>query len=164
MDADLRKALILSDNDGLARAIELYLGKVKPMADGRWRIIRLAGLQNGRVDLIVLALSSPTSDPLLALIRASLLERVGQVPLLIISDRPFHSDPDAKIFYLEFPFDADRFSAQIDRVCQVVDCSHDVEMVPSSGERPAPGHPSTRAAVTGGPSWSPVDGGVEREA
>ena len=106
-----KTVLILSDNDGLSRAIALNLNS---QLDAK--IIRLAPgslrqqenqVEIGDCDLMVVAMSSPTSEPLLALARASLTEWVGQVPLLIISDRPFESEPDDRIVHLDFPFDVD---------------------------------------------------------
>jgi hypothetical protein len=54
--------------------------------------------------MVILALSSPTHEPLVVLSRANLVGLIGQVPLLIISDRPFRSHPAELIFHLDFPF------------------------------------------------------------
>ena len=61
----------------------------------------------GDLDLLVLAISSPSKEPIVELARASLVERIGRVPLLIISDRPFHSEPGEPIVHLDFPFSID---------------------------------------------------------
>ena len=106
-----KRVLVLSDNDRLSRAIELNLNNRMEV-----KVIRLAPRSSaqrrsqteaGDFDLIVVAMSSPTSEPVVALARASLAGRIGQVPLLIISDRPFNPDPDDQIAHLDFPFGAD---------------------------------------------------------
>jgi hypothetical protein len=71
---------------------------------------------NSGVDLIVLGMSSPASEPVVALSRASLVGCVGQIPLLIISNRPF--EPEDRIVHLDFPFDIDDFDATVTRLLQ----------------------------------------------
>ena len=123
MGADLagKRVLVLSDNDILSRAIELNLKQ------SHLKIVRLAlsspgqpGSQAevGDFDLIVIAMSSPTNEPIVALARASLAGRIGQVPLLIISDRPFYSDPDDQIIHLDFPFDIDGLHDKVKEILQ----------------------------------------------
>ena len=131
MGADLagKRVLVLSDHDGLSRALELSLRR------NHLEVVRLAlsspgqrcpapvegrGSQAevGEFDLIVVAMSSPTSEPVVALARASLAGQIGQVPLLIISDRPFHCDPDDQIIHLNFPFDIDGLHNKVKEVLQ----------------------------------------------
>jgi len=77
---------------------------------GQWESVA----KTGNCDLIVVAMrSSFASEPVVALARASLAQRIGQVPLLIISDRPFDSAPDVRIFHLGFPFGADELCAKV---------------------------------------------------
>jgi hypothetical protein len=57
---------------------------------------------------MIVAMSSHTSEPVVTLARASLAGSIGQIPLLIISDRPFDSAPDDRITHLDFPFDIER--------------------------------------------------------
>ena len=130
MGADLagKRVLVLSDNDGLSRAIGLNLKHshlevvrlVPSSPRQRCPEERRTGSQAavGDVDLIVVAMSSPTSEPVVALARASLAGRIGQVPLLIISDRPFHSDPDDQIIHLDFPFDIDGLRDKVQEILQ----------------------------------------------
>jgi hypothetical protein len=108
MSTSQKKVIVVSDNDGLARAIHLNL-KAHFEAD----VVLIAPdlsddkenlTSAGDCDLIIVATSSPTSEPVVALAKASLTDRVGHVPLLIISDRPFDSDLDARIVHLDFPF------------------------------------------------------------
>ncbi|MDY6875020.1 MAG: hypothetical protein SWK90_02285 [Chloroflexota bacterium] len=117
--ADLanKTILVLSDNDGLSRAIELNLSKrlgveIARLTPGSLKQ-RRRQTENGDFDLIVLAVSLPASEPVVALARASLADRIGRVPLLIISDRPFDSDPDDRITHLYFPFDIDRLHNKV---------------------------------------------------
>jgi len=112
MSPDLagKRVLVLSDNNGLSRVIEFSLEndglKVIRFVSGSWQ---QGGEQAevGHVDLMIVAMISPTSEPEVALARASVAEQVGQVPLLIISDRPVHSDPEDQIVHLDFPFEID---------------------------------------------------------
>jgi hypothetical protein len=147
MGADLagKRVLVLSDNDGLSRAIKLNLersdlevvklalnspGQQRPelrpepnrrAVEGRCpEPVKGRGNQAemGDFDLIVVAMSSSTSEPIVALARASLAGRIGQVPLLIISDRPFHSEPDDQIAHLDFPFDIDGLYDKVKDILQ----------------------------------------------
>jgi hypothetical protein len=112
-DLEGKKALIISDNGGLARVVELNLRirlgmevlKYDPDLSGQDRYDDL--------DLLVLAISSPSREPILELARASLVERIGQVSLLIISDRPFQSEPDEDIVHLDFPFTIDALESKV---------------------------------------------------
>jgi len=110
MCADLtgKRVLVLSDHNELSSAIELnlssFLGtevvKLAPSPPDR-----RSPAGNGNFDLIVVAMSSSLSEAVVLLSQSSLVERIGQVPLLIISDRPFYADLDNQVFHLDFPFD-----------------------------------------------------------
>jgi DNA-binding response OmpR family regulator len=123
VSADLagKRVLVLSDNDRLSKAIELNLKY------SHLEVIRLALSSQGHeesqteigdFDLIVMAMSSSTSEPIVTLAKASLVGRIGQVPLLIISDRPFHSDPDNRVIHLNFPFDIDGLHDKVKEILQ----------------------------------------------
>jgi DNA-binding response OmpR family regulator len=123
VSADLagKRVLVLSDNDRLSRAIELNLKY------SHLEVMRLALSSQGQeesqteigdFDLIVMAMSSSTSEPIVTLARASLVGQIGQVPLLIISDRPFHSDPDDQVIHLNFPFDIDGLHDKVKEILQ----------------------------------------------
>ena len=107
-----KRVLILSDNEGLSRAIALNLdsclevktARLEPKSQRHWR----PQTDSDNFDLMIVAMSSPTSEPVVTLARASLAAQVGRVPLLIISDRPFDSTPEDQITHLDFPFDIDR--------------------------------------------------------
>ena len=108
MNTPQKTVFVVSDSDGLARAIDLNLRDsfeintvlTMPHTSPSGRNPVAAG----DCDLIIVATSSPTSEPVVALAKASLVGRIGQVPLLIISDRPFDSDVDEQIAHLDFPF------------------------------------------------------------
>jgi len=117
-----KRVLVLSDNDGLSRAIELNLDSHLEL-----EIVRMAAsslerrgsqAENGDFDLIVLAVSSPASEPVVALARASLADQIGQVPLLIVSERPFESGPGDLIVHLDFPFDIDGLNDKVKEILQ----------------------------------------------
>lgn len=56
--------------------------------------------------LIVLALSKTVNEPVVILARLRIAHLIGAIPLLIISDRPFTTDGERRIFHLPFPFGA----------------------------------------------------------
>ncbi len=123
MSAELagKRVLVLSDNNALFRAIEFSLENkglqvVKSVSSSSEQKREQPKVRD--VDLIVVAMSSPTSEPVVALSRASLIEQVGQIPLLIISDRPFHSDSDDHITHLSFPFDIDGLDTKVEEILQ----------------------------------------------
>ena len=58
-------------------------------------------------DLIIVAGSSPCSEPVVSLSRAALTEHIGRTPILIISDRAFEADREDLIYHLDFPFQPD---------------------------------------------------------
>jgi hypothetical protein len=132
-----KRVLVLSDNDGLSRAIELNLERShlevvkfalsspRPRYPEHTSSRACRGVEGwesqnevGDFDLIVVAMSSPASEPVVALYRASLVGQIGQVPLLIISDRPFQSDPGDRIIHLDFPFDIDGLHDKVEKILQ----------------------------------------------
>lgn len=110
-----KRALVLCDNNFLFDVIESNLTHIKVKAD--WLKICSQSDQkpdqkteiyskNGRPDLIVVAISSAHSEPLVALFHAALIGQIGRVPLLIISDRKFEPCLEGQIFHLDFPFES----------------------------------------------------------
>jgi hypothetical protein len=131
-----KKTVVVSDSDLLFQAIELNLrsGLGVKIVD---QAARETETRAGQVDLIVVALSSPASEPVVALAEASLVEWIGQVPLLIISDRPFSVQAGAKILHLEFPFTPDELQDKVREILQEESChTHS-----TSQRRPAASHP-----------------------
>ena len=122
IDSVRKKVLVLSDNDGLSRVIRLNLNScmdveiVRFRPDSQDKQVVQAG--NGDFDLLVVAMSSPTSEPIVALSRSSLASQIGRIPLLIIFDRPFNSDPEDRIVHLDFPFDIDKLCRKVQDMLQ----------------------------------------------
>jgi hypothetical protein len=100
-----KRIVVLGDRQILAEAITLTLRKllkveiVERTADALVHQEKVKDL-----DLIVLASSSPVTEPPQAIARASLGDALGCVSLLVICDRPFDADPEQEIYHLDFPF------------------------------------------------------------
>ncbi len=109
-------ALVLCDNELLFHVIATNLTKIhvkaKPWLNGHAEISE----DVGTFDLIVIAFSAPTGEPLVSLFKAALTEAIGKIPLLIISDRRFDSTPAGQIFHLEFPFNAMELRRTVQRL------------------------------------------------
>lgn len=113
--------IVVSDHEGLGRAVEINLacldgvqvlglivgdsGVQRTHGDGGgdWDRARQAAQSS---DLLVVAKGSPWDGPLVAMARVGLLDCVGRVPLLIISDGPYRSVPEIQISHLDYPFEA----------------------------------------------------------
>jgi DNA-binding NarL/FixJ family response regulator len=129
-NATRKHIIVVSDSDRLSRAIRVNLERRLGA-----QIVSInsyaARLRDSRdpdgCDLVIVALSSPASEPIVVLSRASLASRVGQVPLLIISDHPFDPDPECQIQHLDFPF-------SVDQLCYAVSATLSLECAPL--ERP----------------------------
>lgn len=111
--------LVISDSDRLSRAVKVNLerrfgAQIVSVSGHAGRAHDSHDLEN--CDLIVVALGSSTSEPLVVLAKAALASRVGQIPLLIISDRPFEPDPEYHILHLDFPFDADQLYDAVNKI------------------------------------------------
>lgn len=68
------------------------------------------------LQLVVLALSNSSSEPVVILDQLGLTGIVGTVPLLIISDRPFQAGFGRRIFHMPFPFRATTLRQVVDAV------------------------------------------------
>ncbi len=103
----VKKIVVLSDDDKLARAVQIGLQKlglvIRPGVDGQ-------AAEALDPALIVIALSSPTGEPSVLLARAELGVYLGRVPVLIISDRPFLPEPARRMAHLSFPFSSEVLS------------------------------------------------------
>ncbi len=97
--------LVVSDRTTLARVI---VANLPP----RWpsRLVVLTDwqtpqpLEPANWPLIILAVSQPDSEPLIILQQTGLLRCLGLTPTLIISDRPFRSTPEGRLWHLTYPF------------------------------------------------------------
>jgi len=106
---ETKKVLVVSDGDRLFEVIKINLEKIPVAVD------RIENASNGnghrlsnveQYNLIVVASGSSTSEPVVSLFNASLTKQIGQIPLLIISDRQFDANESGQIFHLDFPFNA----------------------------------------------------------
>ncbi len=115
-----KTVLILCDYDALYAAIELQLSRLLEARLVRYETpvaVRSADRRpTSEFDLVIVASVSPTADPVLMLRRASLADRVGKTPVLVISEHPSRSESDDKITYLNFPFDIDQLSGTVRQI------------------------------------------------
>jgi hypothetical protein len=113
-----KKLLVLSDNQEIALAIESILGEQVDVSS--W-VLDLLGSRKSLVepdafDLIMVVLSEYTSEPVVALARASLGHVLNRVPMLIVSDKFFKSSADTRIVHMDFPFTAQQLQTQVDEM------------------------------------------------
>jgi len=113
---------VLCDYDALFSAIELKLSALPQVHVIRFESSPDRRPANGHATdefgLIIVAPIPPISDPMSMLSRTSLIDRVGQVPVLVISEQPTRPQSDDKITYLNFPFDMDDLT---DTVAEILD-------------------------------------------
>jgi len=105
MNPPRSQVLVWSDDDFLYEIIEANLRCLHLLAK---RAEPEATAQDFPFTLLIMALSSPNSEPVVALGQAALGGLLGHIPLLIISDRPFKAAPTNLIYHLEFPFNAEK--------------------------------------------------------
>lgn len=110
--------ILLSDSYRMAGICDSYLSS-------RFRVAAYLVSQSKRPNidlhhnsLIVLALSSPSSDPVIVLLKAELVGYISQVPILIISRHPFESQPDELIWHLGLPLNRQGLYECIDRIIE----------------------------------------------
>ena len=110
-DVTRRRILVLSDNDKLSKAITWNLEQISGQEVVRQISDSTQGtgsqLTADNFDLVVVAVSAADSEPIVTLAKASAAQFVDKIPVLIVSDRPFRPDPDARITHLDFPFEPD---------------------------------------------------------
>jgi hypothetical protein len=108
-----KRAAVLSDSELLCTAIKANLNSGLQL--------EVAGAQSGgegqppggSLDLIIVALSATSGEPVVALARAGLAGCIGQVPVLIISERSFEAQPEERIAHVPFPFHPDELRAAV---------------------------------------------------
>ena len=117
-----KRALVLCDNNLLFDVIKLNLEKVCVTVTRCEREASANRIEEQRevddFDLIVVAISSSTGEPVVTLFNASLTEQIGHIPLLIISDRKFDPNYEGQIFHLAFPFDANELRRKVQTVLE----------------------------------------------
>jgi hypothetical protein len=115
--ATKNRAVVLSDNDKLVLVIQSALKNYPGL-----EVVRLAlgdarqpgsPIPVGDCQLIIVAAISPTSEPIAMLAQAALVEQIGRIPLLIISDRSFLINPGHQIAHLDFPFRVNELPAKV---------------------------------------------------
>ena len=110
-DVMSKEVYVLCDHDALYTAIELKLSGLPQVHVLRRESNPATQPDKERPaaesDLIIVAPVPPVSDPMSILSKAALLNCVGEVPVLIISEQPSRPESDDRITYLNFPFDMD---------------------------------------------------------
>jgi hypothetical protein len=104
--------LVLSDSELLFNIIwanlrqsHLKIYRCNP-TEGAIRALPKNGhSKNTKIDLIIVANSSRSTEPVVTLAEAALAAQIGHIPLLIISDRNFVVSQKQQIFHLDFPFE-----------------------------------------------------------
>jgi len=119
MAADTKQVAILSDNDSLARVVELNLSRYPEVQSAKLASRSSAG-PDGQIstrgfDLIVLAIGRLTTDPGAILARIS-PGQARRASLLIISSEPTWLDWHGEVYFLSFPFSATAFHHQIQEI------------------------------------------------
>jgi len=113
-----KRVLVFSDSDGLSKAIELQLKsrllEVVRLTLSYPQQCRLLASQTD-FDLIVLALSSPTNEPLAAFTQVALDGRIGRVPILLISAANSFL-PGEQVVSMGFPFEIDELYSQVEEM------------------------------------------------
>jgi hypothetical protein len=124
-DVISKQVHVLCDYDALYAAIELKLSSLPQV-----QVVRFGSDSTDRADnaglagdLIIVAPVPPINDPMSILSKASLLNQVGQVPVLIISEQPSRPESDDRITYLNFPFDMDDLSCTVVDILEQRSCS-----------------------------------------
>ena len=101
-----KRILLLSDNANVAKLINhitapdiLIERFLLNLPDQPANVIRAKGCA-----LIILALSVYAHEPIIVLAKTALLGVVGHIPILIISVKPFKSDPTIQVIHMDLPF------------------------------------------------------------
>jgi hypothetical protein len=116
--SEARNILILGDDARVLKVVQAALPPEYRATHAQADCIgrRTSLFRMGDFDLIVLALSSYASEPIVALGHALVSIEFGRVPILIASDRPFLSDETNCVFYTGFPFTAEQLCACVRRI------------------------------------------------
>ena len=111
-----KRILVICDNPKLYKAVQLNLQDHWPVCQMALHSSPQPTYRAEGFSLIILALSSPASEPVVALTRAALVHFIGRIPLLIISDRPFRPSPEDRITHLDFPFSSETLYHQVQEI------------------------------------------------
>jgi hypothetical protein len=113
-----KQVAILSDNDSLARVVELNLSRYPDVQSAKLATpsARPDGqISTGGFDLVVLAIGRLTTDPGAILARIS-PSQARRTSLLIISSEPTWLDWNGEVYFLSFPFSATAFHHQVQEI------------------------------------------------
>jgi len=115
-----KKVHVLCDHDALFAAIELKLSSLPQVHVVRLVPDAFPPLSNRcpslESALIIVAPVPPIHDAMSVLSRAALLDCVGRVPVLIISEQPSRPESADRITYLNFPFDMDDLNSTVAKI------------------------------------------------
>ena len=118
-----KRILVVSDDKRLSRAIELNLDnrlEVDIVVGATGPLEQATGwTKNGDLDLIVVAASSPSSEPVVTLARARLAHHIGRIPILLISDKPVAPALDTKIDHLGYPFGINELCEAVKEILRI---------------------------------------------
>lgn len=98
-----KSVLALSDSELLLRVIEINLDcQVQGVALDTGEPVPRAG----EFDLVIVAISAASNDPVTILQRVDVIERIKSIPTLVICHQPIDLQLDDQISHLPFPFDS----------------------------------------------------------
>jgi hypothetical protein len=110
-----KRVAVVGDSDLVCKAIKLALHKRLKLSTGEPD--RCGADHPGDAalgwDLIVVAVTSDSAEPIAELAEAGLIDWISRVPLLIISPRPFGPSEEFRIAHLRFPFDPDQLCDRV---------------------------------------------------
>ncbi len=122
MHTDLmsKRVLILCDHDALYAVIELQLSSLPEAQaiwiESGWPQGQLDQFLQDNFDLMIVASISPAKDPIALLSKMPLPVRVGDAPVLVISEQPSRPESEDQITYLNFPFDIDQLTHTVRKI------------------------------------------------
>jgi riboflavin biosynthesis pyrimidine reductase len=118
MVAAIKQVAIFSDNDSLARIIELNMSHYPNVQSTKLTSPSArpdSQISTENFDLVVLAIGRLATDPATMLARIA-PSQARRVPLLIISSEPVRADWDGEVYTLSFPFSAYDLHRQIQEI------------------------------------------------
>jgi hypothetical protein len=112
-----KRVAVIGDSDLVCKAIKLALHKRLKLSTGDPERCGVGHAALGW-DLIVVAVTSDSAEPIAELAEAGLIDWISRVPLLIISPRPFGTSEEFRIAHLRFPFDPDQLCDRVGDLLQ----------------------------------------------
>lgn len=112
-DGNSKHILIVSDNASLSKAIEMGLNGNMGITIHKWHESGDHDNASSGLDLIIIAVSSSEMEPITLIAKASLKSHMGEIPILVVSNRPFNSDLDNLIYHHDFPFNSALFRDRV---------------------------------------------------